>query len=417
MQRLFSNGPSKDFVANQLTKLLHGSRRIYVAAPFVTMTEPLLAAARSGANISLLTGLNPATSPKALTLVHGHPNVAIRYLTRRFHAKFYMSETATLIGSSNLTDGGLMSNREATIRLSPDDDLERIEELQALFAELWETARVLTSETLTLFAAAHASLQRPGPDPDAIIEGAVGRAEPSNINVNSTLKTPERIFLEGLRRQLYEQYRPAFTEVTALLQENGFHRAELRHVGAANETNRFLNWVRLTHAPGDTAWASAPPRSRSARREQVLSLGAQWAKAEESRIPPDYIEWLETVRSVFGRADGIEQASKETLTAGLMSIHAFLEQLRFVKGGEAALPAAFWGGELQRRRQGQTNPDLPVIRQRRPRAASARRPLCAIAEGCLHRPVLRDGALRNDQAGRVPSYQRQDGEGPPLRRF
>jgi hypothetical protein len=30
-------------------------------------------------------------------------------------------------------------------------------------------------------------------------------------------------------------------------------------------------------------------------------------------------------------------------TRGLMSLHAFGEQLRFVKGGEANLPPAFWG--------------------------------------------------------------------------
>jgi hypothetical protein len=35
-------------------------------------------------------------------------------------------------------------------------------------------------------------------------------------------------------------------------------------------------------------------------------------------------------------------ASKEELTDGLMSIHAFNEQLRYVKGGEKNLGAAFW---------------------------------------------------------------------------
>ncbi|BDV36596.1 hypothetical protein SS37A_41260 (plasmid) [Methylocystis iwaonis] len=52
-------------------------------------------------------------------------------------------------------------------------------------------------------------------------------------------KADRRLFLEELRRQVYEQYRPAFTEVTSLLQEGNFRRAELEDVGVANESNRF----------------------------------------------------------------------------------------------------------------------------------------------------------------------------------
>jgi hypothetical protein len=38
----------------------------------------------------------------------------------------------------------------------------------------------------------------------------------------------------------------------------------------------------------------------------------------------------------------MRQAPKEVITQGLMAVHAFMEQLRFVKGGAANLPAAFW---------------------------------------------------------------------------
>lgn len=347
MKHLFSNGPSKDFVANQLTRLLHGSKRAYIAAPYVTVTESVLVAAKAGTSVSLLVGLNEITRPQALAAVHGHSNVAIRYLTRRFHAKIYIFDGAALIGSSNLTDGGLMSNREATIRLDQENDLDRIEEIQALFLELWESAQVLTIEKLNLFADAHATVKRSGPDPDSVIENAVGKAEPVNINVASATKTPERIFLEELRRQVYEQYRPAFNEVTALLLENGFRRPELEEAGAANETNRFLNWVRLTYAPGEETWEAAPLRSQAERRTEILRLGAEWTTTKEDRIPHHFIDWLHLVQGVFGTTEAIESASQERLTQGLLSIHAFLEQLRFVKGGEAALPGAFWTANSQ----------------------------------------------------------------------
>jgi phosphatidylserine/phosphatidylglycerophosphate/cardiolipin synthase-like enzyme len=210
---------------------MHNSGRLYIAAPYVTETGDLLSAAKRGISVDLLVGLNASTSPQALSAVYGVPNFAIRYLTRRFHAKIYISDTAALVGSSNLTDGGLRSNREATIRLDQPDDLDAIEELRALFLELWDCAHVLTGETLKSFTAAYQRVKRTGPDPDTLIEDAVGKAEPSNISVGSNKKTSERIFLEQLRRQVYEQYRPSFNEVTAILEENQFRRTELEDVG------------------------------------------------------------------------------------------------------------------------------------------------------------------------------------------
>lgn len=327
--------------------MVHQSTRLWIAAPYVTMTQDLLEAATKGKSVYLLVGLNASTTPEALSAVHGVPNLAIRYFTHRFHAKIYLFDSGALVGSSNLTDGGLRSNREATIRLDEPDDLEAIEELRALFLELWDSARVLTTETLKTFTAAHKRFKPSGPNPDSLIEGAVGKAEPVNINLESKKRTPERIFLERLNREIYEEYRPSFSEVTRLLEENQFRRAELKDVGTANEANRFLNWVRLTHAPGDEAWKLAPHRPQDERRAEILRLGHEWTQTDQHKIPEDYLDWLRMVRGIFGTAETIDAASKEQLTEGLLSIYAFNEQLRFVKGGKANLPNVFWSANNQ----------------------------------------------------------------------
>lgn len=354
MRRIYSNGPDKDFVINPFNRLIDGAKRIYIAAPYVTKTDELVQAAHAGKAIDLLVGLNASTSPEALAAVHELTDLKIRYLTRRFHAKIYIADDVALVGSSNLTNGGLMSNREATIWLDRDEDADAIDELRALFLELWESARVLTPEKLKSFRLAIDTLRHTGPDPDAMIEAAVGTVEPVTINVASTKRTPERIFLDELQRLVNEQYRPAFNEVMTSLQENHFRRAELANVGASNETNRFLNWVRLTYAPGDEAWRTAPLRSQSERRAEILRLGAEWSTTNKNQIPKDYIEWLQQVQTVFGTPDDIDAASKETLTQGLLSLHAFSEQLRFVKGGTAALPGAFWAANKN---------DLPKVKR------------------------------------------------------
>lgn len=342
MDRIYSNGPLKDFVRKPFDRLVAGSCRLHLAAPYFTLADPVLAAVRIGKSVQLLVGLNVATSPQALRQVHEVPNLAVRYLTSRFHAKIYIFDDAALLGSSNLTDGGLISNREAVICLDRPDDLEAVEEIRALFFDLWESAQVLTTEKLGAFERAHEKAMRSAPDPDADIERAVGRAEPVNINVASRAKSRERIFLEELRQQVYEQYRPAFSEVTGILVENGFRRPELADVGEANETNRFLNWVRLTYVIGDEAWQSAPLRASEDRRREIERLGSEWQHTPKNRVPENYADWVERVRALFGTAASIKAASKEELTQALMSLHAFVEQLRFVKGGESKLPGEFW---------------------------------------------------------------------------
>lgn len=342
MSRIFSNGPNKDFVINPFTHLIAGSSRLHLAAPYFTQPDQLLEAAREGKTVQLLIGLNEATSPQALRKLHEVPGIAIRYLTSRFHAKIYIFDQAALLGSSNLTDGGLRANREAVIRLERDDDADAVDDIRALFVEIWDAGQVLTREKLDAFEKTYNELKRRTPDSEKEIEAALGQAQPRNINVKSHEKSSERVFLETLRQEVYEQYRPAFSEVTTILDGHGFRRPELANVGIENETNRFLNYVRPTHVIGDEAWQTAPLRSAEDRRKEIMHYAQEWVDAANYRVPEDYVAWLETVKRTFGTRETIEAASKEEITDGLMSLHAFTEQLRFVKGGLKNLPAEFW---------------------------------------------------------------------------
>jgi hypothetical protein len=343
MNRIFSNRGQLDFVLNPFEKLADSSERLLLAAPYFTKAGLITGAAQAGKVIQLLVGLNKSTSPAALAHCRDLKNVNIRYLTRRFRAKIFIFDNAALLGSSNLTDAGFLENREAVIRLDGDDDADAIDEVRSLFLELWESARVLTDTVLKDFKLAWESTKRPGPDPDNVIEERVGIAEPKNIAVTSHKKTKERLFVDELQRQVIEQYQPAFREVTALLEKHHLRRPELEGIGQLNETNRFLNWVRLTHVIGDEKWQLAAIRTELDRRDQIISCGKEWATTGRSEIPSSYIEWLRTVQKVFGTKSSIgAAASKEEITRGLMSLHAFDEQLRFVKGGRDCLPLAFW---------------------------------------------------------------------------
>jgi hypothetical protein len=337
MPTLYSNGPQRDFVIRPYLQLMAKTTTLFVASPFVTLTNHLAEAARQGKNVSLLVGLNVATNPAALRAILGIPHLAIRYYTHRFHAKIYLFDSCALVGSSNLTDGGMQSNREATVFL---DQLDQVQEVRALCQELWSGAPVLTPDVLKRFE------ESVGPfgkqfNPDARVEASVGRAEPANITVGSEKKTSEYIFLEALRRKVYEQFGPAFNECSELLATKGLHRSEWSETDKGSETNRFLNWVRLTHGSGDE-WQKSPLRNQDERRQLLLSLGQEWVGTQNPRITHDYFTNMEYLKTVFSAEDVLLNSSRGQLSEALMGVHAFEEQIRFIKGGYSAIIEFFW---------------------------------------------------------------------------
>ncbi len=342
MPRIYSNGPSKDFVRSCFDALALRSKRLYLASPYFTLAAPIIEAAESGKDVRLLVGLNPATTPEALKAVFGRPSVAIRYLTSRFHAKIFVFDEAALVGSANLTHNGFAQNREASIPFDIAEDRMIFEEAQTLFAELWGSARPLTKEVLDEFSAAFNSIVRATADIDALLEKRIGKVEPPNVRIESRQKSREAIFLDPLRQQIYEQYRPAFEEVRHVMMENGLRRDEFSSDDMSREINRFLNWVRLTQAPGEDAWRAEPLRQRADRLPRIAAFGEQWATTEDPKIGPTYFSRLAAVDRVFSTPEAIAAASKDDLSEGLSALHAFWEQLRFIRGGEAALVPEFW---------------------------------------------------------------------------
>ncbi len=342
MKRVFSNGGGKDFVMIPFEKLLSQASRVHLAAPYFTSVSAIEKAAQAGKSIQLLIGLNSATNPMAVEAAYRLPNVAVRYLTHRFHAKIFLFDDAAILGSANLTDGGLISNREGVFCFDRDGDLEAVEEIRALFLDLWESAAVLTDTKMHQFRSAWQAARPTGSTPDEIIENAVGRVEPRNVAVSSQQKSKERLFIDDLQRQVNEEYKPAFQEVGNILKQKGFLRPEFADVGLVHQTNRFLNWVRLTYVIGDDAWRAVLPQAADVRESEIIKYGAEWRVTTDDKVPSDYFDWLNTVEAKFGTKAALETATRDDITQGLLCLHAFTEQQRYVKGGLKNLPDVFW---------------------------------------------------------------------------
>lgn len=340
MPKLLSNEQG-NLMISQYERLVNKSNNICVAAPYVTDTAVLAEVARRGGIVQLLVGLNDVTQPEALDGIRGLPGISIRYYTSKFHAKIYLFDTAAAVGSSNLTSGGLWSNREANLLFDEETDTEVVQELRAYFNRLFEDAEILSPDVFLNFQAAHIRFSR-GADLEARIEAHIGKVVPST---GAQMKKAKAYLYErDLRRKIEEEYRPAFEEVTNILLEYGLRRSELVGLDSAEVTNRFLNWVRLVHAPGGD-WKQVEPIADSiARRAGIVHLAREWVTEDDGKIPDSYWDWLTTVRRTFGSAADVNSADKDQLTEGLFCIHAFASRIRFHKTGRPGLTEAFWQG-------------------------------------------------------------------------
>lgn len=341
---VYTNGPARDYVLSAYKQLMETAGVIRLAAPYFTRSGEIVQAARRGATVQLLIGLNPITHPTELAKVLAEPNCSIHYFTDSFHSKVFLGDdNVVMLGSSNLTDGGLVQNREATIVLDQPFDEPRILAVQQHFAELWADAAVLTPAVLskhrTLWEAA-----RKLPSPNGLFEQGLAEITPTTVLVGSEKKSPQRLFLADIQRMVYGQYLPAFREVNKFLQDGGYRRAELADLSTSAETNRFLNWTRLAKVLDDDLWMQAPILDAGQRTEKLKILAEEWAATDKPCIDERYVDSQRLLHQVFGSPEAIAQCDKSQLTEGLLQVHAFSELLRFTRGGLAQLPIAFWKG-------------------------------------------------------------------------
>lgn len=137
----------------RLTKLIAAAREdLVICSPYIGRTGTdlvcthLPSSLRNSGRLRFLTDLSPlnvvqrSTDPAALTAVlESLPGAAIRHLPR-LHAKVYIADSRmAIIGSANLTAGGLFQNHEYGVEVSDSALVQRIREDIVGYSELGAT--------------------------------------------------------------------------------------------------------------------------------------------------------------------------------------------------------------------------------------------------------------------------------------
>ncbi len=318
-----------------------------LAAPFFTTAEAIQILHDAGCrNIKVLIRLCSATTPSAIADARSLPGVTVRYFTSQaFHAKFYILDRLAMLGSGNLTKAGMSSNREIMVTLDSEDEI--FDELPAYFDELWDSAGVLSDPVLQHFTKWHKSSAHV-PESD-VVEG-IDPYSPPTINVATQSTTRERTYLESFRRSYLETILPAYRELKSVYNPDQVRHPAFNEFAVEYEIDRFLNWAKLKYTTDDNI-QDFPQLDEEKRRLRIADHVAIWLH-ENVEFDQERLERLDKLRMMFATPDRLEQVSMEDLTDALLGCAAFLEQLRFAKGGMPALVSLF-----------QKDNDLPALKK------------------------------------------------------
>lgn len=148
---LYTNSTGKDTVRNAFYVLSGGVGSIYLACPFFSEDTLINELLDRGLLLRLIVRLGPSTSPLALRRLIEKENIQIRYFTSPlFHSKIYIfGDRIALVGSANLTQSGIQSNREICVSIDSED--ECFQALLSLYQSYWDQAEVLNSDRLDQF--------------------------------------------------------------------------------------------------------------------------------------------------------------------------------------------------------------------------------------------------------------------------
>lgn len=347
LRDLYANSKTTGFTQNFFLALAGTSKDAFLASPFFTTFAPIRALTEKGCRVSLLVRLCSVTTPTALREAMNDPNVRVRFYTAQsFHAKFYIIGEKALVGSANLTDAGLNRNREVSVLLERGRDAA-FDELPGLFDLFWEYADVLSKAILDEFERAFKATNRPRGEEqfDAFLKSYVAKREPPTIRVGSEKVTRQRTFLQTFRRKYDEVLIPAYRILEHEYQSLNRRRPEFADVDLDIELNRFLGWLRVARAPGET-WMEAPVRSGEDLISNIRHFADDWFTTDNINGGDIYrsdreIENITRIRTNLASTERISSLSYDEIFETLLGCHAFLELLRFTKGSIAGLKVDF----------------------------------------------------------------------------
>jgi len=327
--KLYTNSNEKhDRIGMRLKEICH-NRNLYISTAFFSNSNFILTAINNGcARIDLIVRLDFGTSPDELKKILNNPSVNIRYYnSRRFHPKFYIIDGfCAIVGSSNLTNSGLMMNQEVNVEIEPDNPI--YEELKYEFSLEWQNADVLTPEKLARYKEIYDEASSRIPSIAALATREFGEAAPANITILDK-KEPSKLYMESFRKE-YQHYISVFEQLKSIYITVSENRKYDESCPLRIEIDGFLSWLWDNKCDHDS-WDSRPVLTVDEISKEIKALKSEFV----SFTGNNYYDNLPSIHFLpeFNTKDKIEKLNVNTICDSLEKVWAFHDRLRFFTGG------------------------------------------------------------------------------------
>lgn len=253
-------------------------------------------------------------------------NVFVRFYTNSsFHPKLYiLGNDKAFLGSSNLTQAGLISNQELNISIDSED--ETFHDLIEVFYDYWEEAHVLTEEILEKYKIMISNLSKEYKKAEDAITSDIGLiSPPDDVNITKR-KTDKAKDYEASLNKRYQEYLVNFELLKQTYLKVGKRKVSDNDLPLRIEIHRFLNWIRKNKAYKDL-YITAPVRIGKELEDFVEANIIEYFN--DSTTDFDYeIESYQILNENFSTEDKIKNLTEEDLLKTLKRITSFYEHIR-----------------------------------------------------------------------------------------
>lgn len=339
MSRCFSNNRNRgDFLREEMEKFGENTD-VFIAVAFFTDSNFIKKLVKKGCTVRLVVRLGFPTSDQRLREVLNMQDVHVRYFTgNNFHPKLYIfGDDAAFVGSSNLTDAGLVSNAELNMLIEPEDP--EFDRLKEIFREYWEEAGVLKEDVLHNYSHAVSHMFRANSEMEKEISKTIGDVIFPNIRRDVKRKSKPKEF-EDIYLKKYQVFLSAFETLRRIYRSMDKRKVDEDKLPLRIEIDQFLSWVREHKARGES-FLVAPVRKGEDLESFLKGTIEEFITSEHPYMNHVVQQTYPKIVRNFRSKENIDSLTSDEVFETLLVVHAFIEQQRFFTGGLQGLKEKF----------------------------------------------------------------------------
>ncbi len=276
---IITNNVSELSIRDKIQEFLPKSNKVIIAVAFFNDSELIKQILESGSTVTLIVSLRPPTNYYALKDVLHKDNLNTFYLGPEFHSKIYAfidnkkAIISSIVGSSNLTSGGLDNNIETNVILQ---DINSLKQIDKLLQDIQDLSTILQPDTLDAYKERYDRFMKQNP-PEKTPKAAT-KHKPGKQNFKVSKKSSE-----------YYEFWKVADKVKDLVKDISIK--EYPEIPIYLVIDHFWHWiVKICHPDRLLVLQNSDDLTKTKYIPVLFRDYCKWDKSESGKTAPTYTE-------------------------------------------------------------------------------------------------------------------------------